>query len=88
LAEILIRPSGAMATLNAAADKPGKTDGADKVQKSKPEKPDEQHYKDNLAKAEKEHAIAQEKVVRQERSLSHNKTLLNSAAESTFSRPI
>jgi hypothetical protein len=68
-----------MATLNAAADKPGK---ADKVQKSKPEKPDEQEYKNNLAKAEKEHAIAQEKVVRQELSPSYNKTLLNSAAES------
>lgn len=35
-----------------------------KVQKSRPEKPDEQKYKEDLAKAEKEHAAAQEKVVR------------------------
>lgn len=35
-----------------------------KAQKSRPEKPDEQQYKENLAQAEKEHAAAQEKVVR------------------------
>jgi len=35
-----------------------------KAQKSKPEKPDEQHYQEILAKADKEHKAAQEKVVR------------------------
>lgn len=36
----------------------------EKSQKAKPEKPDEQLYKDSLQKAEREHAAAQEKVVR------------------------
>lgn len=36
----------------------------DKSQKAKPEKPDEQLYKDSVQKAEREHAAAQEKVVR------------------------
>ena len=38
-------------------------DSADKPQKSRPEKPDEEKYKADLAKAEKEHAVAQEKLV-------------------------
>lgn len=36
----------------------------DKSQKAKPEKPDEQLYKDSLQKAEREHTAAQENVVR------------------------
>lgn len=36
----------------------------EKSQKAKPEKPDEQLYKDTLQKAEREHAAVQEKVVR------------------------
>lgn len=36
----------------------------DKSQKAKPEKPDEQLYKDNLQKAERDYAATQEKVVR------------------------
>lgn len=36
----------------------------DKSQKAKPEKPDEQLYKDSLQKAERDYAAAQEKVVR------------------------
>lgn len=36
----------------------------EKSQKAKPEKPDEQLYKDSLQKAEREHAAVQEKVVR------------------------
>ncbi len=40
------------------------SNGIDKSQKAKPEKPDEQLYKDRLSKAEREHAAAQEKVVR------------------------
>lgn len=35
----------------------------EKSQKAKPEKPDEQLYKESLQKAEREHAAAQEKVV-------------------------
>ena len=38
-------------------------DSADKPQKSRPDKPDEEKYKSELAKAEKEHAAAQEKLV-------------------------
>ena len=36
----------------------------EKEQKTRPEKPDEQLYKESLAKAEKEHTAAQEKLVR------------------------
>lgn len=36
----------------------------DKSQKAKPEKPDEQLYKDNIQKAERDYAATQEKVVR------------------------
>lgn len=46
----------------------------DKSQKAKPEKPDEQLYKDSLQKAEREHAAAQDKVVR----LWHNLQLMSS----------
>ena len=46
-----------MSTIDAGADQP------EKQQKVRPEKPDEQLYKENLAKAEKEHAAAQEKMV-------------------------
>ncbi len=35
----------------------------EKQQKAKPEKPDELKYKEDLAKAEKEHATAQANVV-------------------------
>ena len=43
----------------------GKTtpDTVDKPSKSRPEKPDEETYKTDLSKAEKEHAVAQEKLV-------------------------
>ena len=40
------------------------TDNTEKTHKSKPEKPDEEKYKTDLANAEKEHATAQEKLVR------------------------
>jgi hypothetical protein len=54
-----------MSATNISSVKLGKDAAADKPQeqKPKPEKPDEQQYLANLAKAEKEHAIAQEKVV-------------------------
>ncbi|KAL8718919.1 MAG: hypothetical protein Q9225_004001 [Loekoesia sp. 1 TL-2023] len=50
-------PSAAtMSTIDA-----GSEPVADKAHKAKPEKPDEQKYKESLAKAEKEYAAAQEK---------------------------
>ena len=39
------------------------TDNVEKNHKSRPEKPDEEKYKAELAKAEKEYAAAQEKLV-------------------------
>ena len=39
------------------------SDNIEKTHKSRPEKPDEEKYKAELAKAEKEHAAAQEKLV-------------------------
>lgn len=47
-----------MSTIDAGSDQP------EKQQKARPEKPDEQLYKESLAKAEKEHTTAQEKLVR------------------------
>lgn len=38
-------------------------DNTEKTHKAKPEKPDEENYKSDLGKAEKEHAAAQEKLV-------------------------
>ncbi len=46
-----------MSTFDAGATQP------EKQQKAKPEKPDELKYKEDLAKAEKEHATAQAHVV-------------------------
>lgn len=46
------------ATINTSAD------ATDNSQKARPEKPDEKIYKDKLAQAEKEHAAAQEQLVR------------------------
>ena len=60
MAGISKSPSAAMSTSNTAADL------VDKSQKARPEKPDEQLYKDNLGKAEKELAAVQDKVVRSE----------------------
>ena len=42
---------------------PSAADTSEKSQKTKPEKPDEAKYKEDLAKAEKEHGAAQEKLV-------------------------
>lgn len=55
----LATPSAAtMSTVNAGADRVD-----DKSSKVKPEKPDEEKYKADLAKAEKEHAAVQERLV-------------------------
>lgn len=76
MADLLTPSSVTMTTINAAADKPEKSEKADVAQKSKPEKPDEQQYKEKLAKAEKEHAAAQQKVVSQEGTTLHISLLL------------
>ncbi len=57
MADVATPPAAAMSTTDADAEPAGNP------QKAKPEKPDEQKYKEDLAKAEKEHASAQEKVV-------------------------
>lgn len=55
----LSTPSAAtMSTIDAGSDR------IEKEQKTRPEKPDERLYKESLAKAEKEHTEAQEKLVR------------------------
>ena len=55
----LSTPSAAtMSTIDAGSNP------IEKEQKTRPEKPDEQLYKESLAKAEKEHTAAQEKLVR------------------------
>ena len=55
----LATPSAAIISTIDAGSEPSQ-----KPSKAKPEKPDEQKYKESLAKAQKEHAVAQEKVVR------------------------
>lgn len=57
MADVATPSAATMSTTNAGAEP------ASKPQKIKPEKPDEQTYKEDLAKAEKEHTAAQEKVV-------------------------
>ena len=58
MADVATPSAATMSIMDAGAEP------SPKVQKSRPEKPDEQQYKENLAQAEKEHAAAQEKVVR------------------------
>ena len=57
MADIATPSAATISTIDAGAEP------ATKSQKSKPEKPDEQKYKEDLAKAEREHAASQEKVV-------------------------
>lgn len=58
MADIATPSAATMSTIDAGAEPSQKT------QKTKPEKPDEHKYKESLGKAQKEHAAAQEKVVR------------------------
>lgn len=57
MADIATPSAATMSTVDAGAEP------AQKGQKSKPEKPDEDQYKKDLAKAEKENATAQEELV-------------------------
>ncbi|KAL8965248.1 MAG: hypothetical protein Q9183_003954 [Haloplaca sp. 2 TL-2023] len=56
MADIATPSAAAMSTLDA-----GSEPAREKSQKSRPERPDEQQYKESLAKAEKEYTAAQEK---------------------------
>lgn len=56
MAEVATPPAAQTATTDASA-----TQGKQPI--VKPDKPDEDKYKEDLAKAEKEHAAAQEKLV-------------------------
>lgn len=58
MADIATPAAAALSTIDAGSEP------TQKPQKTKPEKPDEQKYKESLGKAQKEHAAAQEKVVR------------------------
>ena len=58
MADIATPSAATMSTIDAGAEHP------EKAQKQRPEKPDEDTYKKNLQKAEKEHADAQAKIVR------------------------
>lgn len=58
MADIATPSAATMSTIDAGSEP------SQKPQKMKPEKPDEQKYRENLAKAQKEHAAAQERVVR------------------------
>lgn len=57
MADIATPSAATMSTIDAGAEP------SQKSQRTKPEKPDEQKYKENLGKAQKEHAAAQERVV-------------------------
>lgn len=59
MADIATPSAATMSTINA-----GSESVAERVPKTKPEKPDEQKYKESLAKAEAEYAVAQEEFVR------------------------
>lgn len=63
MTDLLTPSSVTMTTVNAGAEPPSTTAGPSQVPTTKPEKPDEQQFKEALAKAEQENAIAQGKVV-------------------------
>lgn len=59
MADLATPSAAAMSTIDAGAEHPEK----DQKQTGRPTKPDEDAYKKNLQRAEKEHAAAQEKIV-------------------------
>lgn len=83
MADIATPSAATMSTIDAGPEP------SQKAQKTKPEKPDEQTYKESLGKAQKEHAAAQERVV----SLSspkvsaHHRNLIGSTIYRMPSRP-
>ena len=61
MADLQTPSAAAISTINASSDKAEATKS--QPQKLKPEKPDEQLYKENLAKAEKQHNDVKAKLV-------------------------
>ena len=61
MADIATPSAATISTIDAGSEPSQKSQ---KAKPEKPEKPDEQKYKESLAKAQNEHAAAQEKVVR------------------------
>lgn len=59
MADIATPSAATMSTIDA-----GSEPAPEKASKARPERPDEQQYKESLAKAEKDYAAAQEKFVR------------------------
>lgn len=57
MADMATPSAATMSTIDAGAEP------VQKGQKSKPEKPDEEQYKKDLAKAEKDNAVAQDELV-------------------------
>lgn len=57
MADIATPSAATISTIDAGSEP------SQKPQKTKPEKPDEQKYRESLAQAQKEHAAVQEKVV-------------------------
>ena len=70
MTDLLTPSSVTMTTINAVAEQPATAAGSVQVPKTKPEKPDEKEYKEALDKAEQEHALAQDKLVRHGREYS------------------
>ena len=58
MADIATPSAATISTIDAGSEP------SQKPQKNKPEKPDEKIYKESLAKAQKDHAASQERVVR------------------------
>lgn len=59
MADVATPSAATMSTIDA-----GSEPAPNKATKTRPERPDEQQYKESLAKAEKDYAAAQEKFVR------------------------
>ena len=64
MADIATPSAATMSTIDAGSEPSQKSQNPKLEKPEKPEKPDEKKYKESLAKAQKEHAAAQEKVVR------------------------
>ena len=62
MADIATPSAATLSTIDTGSEPTQKPQKA-KTEKTKPEKPDEQNYRESLAKAQKEHAAAQERVV-------------------------
>lgn len=64
MADIATPSAAAISTIDAGAQPPVKTQKPKVEKTERPEKPNEEQYKEALRKAEQENAAAQEKLVR------------------------